>query len=63
MEGINMNPHYFVSLCVMVAAGISLIIFGIWFLFDNKKFWESIDKQRYGHCNKEEEKPKHLDRG
>lgn len=49
-----MNPYYFVSLCVMVTAGIGLIIFEIWLLFDNKKFWESIDKQRYGCYNKEE---------
>lgn len=53
-----MNPYYFVSLCVMVAAGISLVIFGIWFLLDNKKFWESIDRQRYKCYNKEEEKPR-----
>lgn len=51
-----MNPYYFISLCVMVTAGIGLIIFEIWLLFDNKKFWESIDKQRYGCYNKEEEK-------
>lgn len=55
-----MNPYYFVSLCVMVAGGISLIISGIWFLLDNKKFWESIDKQRYKCYNKEEEKSRRV---
>jgi hypothetical protein len=54
VEGIDMNPYYLVSLCVMVTAGIGLIVFEVLLLLDNKKFWDSIDKQRYGCYNKEE---------
>lgn len=53
-----MNPYYLVSLCVMVTAGIGLIIFEVLLLLDNKKFWDSIDKQRYGCYNNSVQKSK-----
>lgn len=50
-----MSPYEFVSLCIMIAAGIGFIICQVWLLFDNKKFYEELDKQRYGCYNNGEE--------
>lgn len=50
-----MSPYEFVSLCVMITAGIGLVICQVWLLFDNKKFYEELDKQRYGWYNNNEE--------
>lgn len=34
----------------------------VWIMLDNKKFYEELDKQRYGWYNKEEEKPRRTKR-
>lgn len=43
------------------AYGVIFILIGflcclVWIVLDNKKFYEELDKQRYGWYNKEEEK-------
>lgn len=45
---------------LVLVIGILAVIayFGclVWIVLDNKKFYEELDKQRYGWYNKEEEK-------
>ena len=40
----------------IIAALIGFLISLVWIVLDNKKFYEELDKQRYGCYNKEEEK-------
>lgn len=42
----------------IIAALIGFLISLVWIVLDNKKFYEELDKQRYGCYNKEEEKPR-----
>ena len=40
----------------VIAALVGFLISLVWIVLDNKKFYEELDKQRYGWYNKEEEK-------
>lgn len=51
-----MSPYHIVSLAVSITAFVGFLGCVIWTLWDNKKFYEELDKQRYGWYNKEEEK-------
>ena len=51
-----MSPYHIVSLAVSITAFVGILGGFIWSLWDNKKFYEELDKQRYGWYNKEEEK-------
>lgn len=51
-----MSPYHIVSLAVCVAAFIGLIVCWVWLLIDNKKFYEELDKQRYGWYNNNDNK-------
>lgn len=51
-----MSPYHIVSLAVSITAFIGIFGGFIWIVLDNKKFYEGLDKQRYGWYNKEEEK-------
>lgn len=53
-----MNPYHIVALAVSLAGFVGFFGCLIWIVFDNKKFYEELDKQRYGWYNKEEEKPR-----
>ena len=47
-----MALHHYGIIIALVGFLISLV----WIVLDNKKFYEELDKQRYGWYNKEEEK-------
>lgn len=47
-----MTPYQLFSLAVCAVAFVGLIVFEIFLLIDNKKFYETLDKQRYGCYNK-----------
>lgn len=49
-----MDLHHYGVIAALVGFLISLV----WIVLDNKKFYEELDKQRYGRYNKEEEKPR-----
>lgn len=49
-----MDLHHYGVIAALVGFLISLV----WIVLDNKKFYEALDKQRYGCYNKEEEKPR-----
>lgn len=51
-----MDLHHYGIIIALIGFLISLI----WIVLDNKKFYEGLDKQRYGWYNKEEEKPRRL---
>lgn len=51
-----MSPYHIVSLAVSITAFVGILGGFIWIVLDNKKFYEELDKQRYGWYNKEEEK-------
>lgn len=53
-----MTPYQFVSLVVCIVAFVGLIVFEIFLLIDNKKFYEALDKQRYGCYNKDVKRTK-----
>lgn len=52
----SMSPYHIISLVVSFAAFVGFLGCWIWIVLDNKKFYEELDKQRYGWYNKEEEK-------
>ena len=58
----GMNPYHIVSLAVSITALVSFLGCWVWIVLDNKKFYEELDKQRYGWYNKEEEKPRRAKR-
>ncbi|MBR2862965.1 MAG: hypothetical protein IKB97_05350 [Bacteroidaceae bacterium] len=53
-EETRMDLHHYGIIFILVGFLISLV----WIVLDNKKFYEELDKQRYGWYNKEEEKPR-----
>ena len=53
-----MDLHHYGVIAALVGFLISLV----WIVLDNKKFYEELDKQRYGCYNKEEEKPRRAKR-
>lgn len=57
-----MSPYHIVSLAVSITAFVGILGGFIWSLWDNKKFYEGLDKQRYGWYNEEEEKPRRTKR-
>ena len=46
----------------VIAALVGFLCCLVWIVLDNKKFYEELDKQRYGWYNKEEEKPRRAKR-
>lgn len=57
-EEARMDLHHYGIIFILVGFLISLV----WIVLDNKKFYEELDKQRYGWYNKEEEKPRRAKR-
>lgn len=53
-----MALHHYGIIITLVGFLVSLV----WIVLDNKKFYEELDKQRYGCYNKEEEKPRRAKR-
>lgn len=51
-----MFPYQDLVLMIGILAVIGYFGFLTWVVLDNKKFYEELDKQRYGWYNKEEEK-------
>ena len=51
-EDARMDLHHYGVIATLIGFLISLV----WIVLDNKKFYEELDKQRYGWYNKEEEK-------
>ena len=49
-------------LMIGILAVVGYFVCLAWIVLDNKKFYEELDKQRYGWYNKEEEKPRRAKR-
>ena len=57
-----MDLYYFIILAGIILAVVGFLGCLVWGVLDNKKFYEELDKQRYGCYNKEEEKPRRAKR-
>lgn len=51
-----MDLYYFIILVGIIVVAVGFLGCLVWMVLDNKKFYERLDKQRYGWYNKEEEK-------
>lgn len=51
-----MDLYYSIILAGIIVVSVGFLGCLVWVVLDNKKFYEELDKQRYGWYNKEEEK-------
>jgi hypothetical protein len=57
-----MDLYYSIVLVGIILVAVGFLGCLVWIVLDNKKFYEGLDKQRYGWYNKEEEKPRRTKR-